>query len=73
MANTITFKGKTYQMKTHGRPKKTLTDDEIVRLLEERQTMTVKQMAALHGKSEATIYSWFRIIKQKAGESDGQH
>lgn len=67
--SSITFKGKTYQLKT-GRPKKTLTDDEIVQLLEERQTMTVKQMAALHGKSEATIYSWFRIIKQKAGEDN---
>lgn len=66
---SITFKGNTYDIvkQKGGRPKKILSDNEITKLLEERQIMSVKQIAALHGTSTTTIHRWFKQIEERFG------
>ena len=49
-----------------GRPAKPVSDEYLLGLLNDRKTLTIKQMAAKYGLSDSTIARHIRMAKDRA-------
>ncbi len=47
-----------------GRPRKVWTDEECLQLLQTRNVMSTRQMAAAYGVSHATICNWLKASRE---------